>query len=775
MRILLLWVVVGLACGCSRKPPEVAVAPDVPPAESTPAAKATDNLPGLLVVLRTGSPERRLDAIAKIVAKGNDDTTTASLLEILGDPACSAEGVSFAGMPHSAREAAVMAMLRLGGEAKTALLSEGYKTLLEGLKDPKPAVREHTAVALGLLLRDGTPAVAGLVALCADASDPVRVVAYESLRKIGPLPVEPFLRLMTHPDPSVAMDAAVAVRTLKPKGRQALKLLIVALNVVPSEEKNPDAGIVVRNAAALAIGGMAAEGEDALDDLIVLLKKTSEAEFARSRSLDEMGAISALRRLGKPAVAKVVPLLSDPDAFVRYQAVVVLGLIGPDAAEALPELFKLVETEMTDLNVVTAAALSVVQMGGDAAKPVVRLTALLSDERPEVQRAVARSIRGLGRAAGAAPVVPLMAILENPETTRGVRAEVIGALRALGPVSKPAIPLLVLQMTRTKFDDVKLSIVETLGEFGAVAVEAVPALRKALEDRDDSLRQAALRAVTAIGPAAKEVEPVLLKMLVATTANPRSHMPVFAALAAIRADSPAAIPLLMDFLSEADVEHRRATVEALGRHGSGSPAVRERLLTMAQKDSRTDSRLAAVRAIARMKTPASAPMFRTIIESKNADMAPWAHAGLILLAPDRAAIAALEATIRDRSPRNTFPRMQAIEAASLLGDAAAPLLPALGEALKEMTPVSAQDKSGDKVRDRALRTISALGSSAAPLAMALDQQIRDNSGDYRRRAIVAAGTMGPGAKALQARLREAIRLDPTIAAEAWEALDRIGN
>ena len=95
--------------------------------------------------------------------------------------------------------------------------------------------------------------------------------------------------------------------------------------------------------------------------------------------------------------------------------------------------------------------------------------------------------------------------------------------------------------------------------------------------------------------------------------------------------------------------------------------------------------------------------------------------------------------------------------------------------MKESTPVSAKDKGGDKVRDRALKTISALGPVSAPLAVELDKQMRDGTGDYRRRAVVAAGRMGPKAKDLIPRLREMIRLDPEMAIDANEAIDRIGG
>ena len=60
MRILSLLLTASLLCGCSKKPAEVVVTDDAP--AETPKS---DTLTASLTILRTGSPDRRADAVAK--------------------------------------------------------------------------------------------------------------------------------------------------------------------------------------------------------------------------------------------------------------------------------------------------------------------------------------------------------------------------------------------------------------------------------------------------------------------------------------------------------------------------------------------------------------------------------------------------------------------------------------------------------------------------------------------------------------------------------------
>src|SRR5262245_61551859 len=80
---------------------------------------------------------------------------------------------------------------------------------------------------------------------------------------------------------------------------------------------------------------------------------------------------------------------------------------------------------------------------------------------------------------------------------------------------------------------------------------AVPALTDALKDKDVRVRKTAAEAIELIGPAAREAEPALRKLV---TKDEPAYPAAAAALAGIGAETKTAAPVVIDFIKSTDTK-----------------------------------------------------------------------------------------------------------------------------------------------------------------------------------------------------------------------------
>jgi HEAT repeat protein len=773
---MLVTFLVLAGCKKSEPPPAVAVQPDAPA-----DAEHDDRVAGLIAQLGDKSPAKRQDAVNHLVRLDRAGTLVIpSLLEALRDPATDELGQHFPGELHSTREAAVQALLQLGPKAEKDLQTYALKTLQEGLNDPKPAVREHTAHALALMGPKAAAAAASLAKLCAERAKEVREAAYSALEKIGAnVPAEPILALLTNDDPDISRNAAEALSWLQPKDPSALPLLLAALTNSKLVQKNPETAVYVRNTAAVALGGLGAKAKEAIPALVDAVKKADAEELRRTlepgkakgrRHVFESGAMQALWRIGKPAVPALVPLLKDKEPAVRWQAAVILGGIGPDAREALPALQSALENERDVFAVVAAAALAHVQIGGDPKKPIAKVIELLGSDEAAIRESAAAVLEAFGRQAAPA-VEKLTALLDDDDEM--VRAQALETLRAIGPAARKAVPALSKRLSDADAE-VRAGAVRALRALGPHAAPAVPELIKALASDDLTVREGSVEALQAIGPAAKDAVPELTRLLGAKVANPTHLLPALRALAAIGPDAKGAAPALLQLLDDKDTELRLAVLDTLGSLGAATPEVIVRLQLIAQRDSFSTVRSAAIRTLGKMGPPAkeAAPTLKAIAEGKGQDLRVWASAALARMGIDPVANTAVVVdALKDRSPAGRVARLAALDALELLGPAGKDAVPLLEELLRDRTPISRGEKL--QLRQKAAQTLSYLGSGARPALPKLADLLNDGDEDVRRTAVEALARLGPDAVAAADRLRELARSDPAFMRLALEALDRI--
>ncbi len=235
----------------------------------------------------------------------------------------------------------------------------------------------------------------------------------------------------------------------------------------------------VRGMAAWALGriGPAAEPE------IPLLADTMHSRghlAVRRASVESLGNFAAT---AKPVVPELVKLLADDDATTRVNTAVALWKIDRHP-KAVPALLEMLRNGASPEPYLAATALG--QMQPEAAAVAPGLIAALHSSDGDVRRAAARSLGQLGKAAF--PALGQAKALEDPDPE--ARRLVIEALAWMGPQAvNPLIAAL-----KDKSAEVRRAAARALGNLGADAHSALPALEAAVSDPDETVRDAGFKA-----------------------------------------------------------------------------------------------------------------------------------------------------------------------------------------------------------------------------------------------------------------------------------------
>src|SRR5262245_45049446 len=199
-----------LLAGCSKKKPEPVGGenkPDDAPADTTAADRAR-----WFAALKGTNEKSRLDAVDELAAwVDSDPETMTALVELLKDKTTAGLGKTHPTQIRSTREAAARTLALAGPKGEAAFKDKGFAALREGLKDPQPAVREHTADTTGLLGLLATPRSADVMKRCTDADANVRGIAFDALRSIGITDVSGFAALLNHENTDIGSLAAELV------------------------------------------------------------------------------------------------------------------------------------------------------------------------------------------------------------------------------------------------------------------------------------------------------------------------------------------------------------------------------------------------------------------------------------------------------------------------------------------------------------------------------------------------------------------------------------
>ena len=442
------------------------------------------------------------------------------------------------------REAAIDALGQLGPAAASATLE-----LAAELEDKSEIIRAHAAHAL---MQIGPEAAAAAPALAKAMSDPdyhVRRMSVAALEKIHPDPsvvVKALGKALADADPSVRV---AALHTLTEYSKDAVPVLSEAL-----ENEN------TRYWSALALGELGPEAKAAVP---ALAKALSDERPTVQREL-----LIALARIGPdsaPAVPAIIPLLQSKDDTVAHAAGFALGSIGPGAASATEALKKSMDGKDQMEECVNCWALARIEPKNEAAREhaLAMLFETVKDKNPRVQSAAIRGLMDLR-----APAGPLVAALEHV-VLNGEEPAVSEALGALTMMGDAAAEVLDDALMRP---ETRGRAALLIAYMGPKAKSTVPALAKALDDKDPDVRREVLFALAAIGPDAALATPAIVGDL--SDPNIPNRAVAAFALGKIGPAAKEALPKLQEELRSSDPLVRGGQCVCPGEHRSAKPAHR---------------------------------------------------------------------------------------------------------------------------------------------------------------------------------------------------------
>ena len=304
-----------------------------------------------------------------------------------------------------------------------------FDTMTTTTEDPLPALirtlRSRTAAdriraakdlgRLGSLARESLPTLVGLLR---DDDAKVREAAAHAVGQMGSGALAALSGMLTHSDKYVRRNAVWAMGKL---GRHAQPALAAICRALKDQDPRTASG------AAQAIGIMGEAGADAIPALTEAMRGTNIV-------LCRLAA-KALSQIGVPAVSTLVTHLQHADPFVRGEAALAIGWLGPAAKAAVPYLTQVVRgresRSMRDtpppsgkLSRISVNAIDEPENPTPIANPVSDIS---SPE--EVCRVFAAQALGrMGSAATAAVPELKIAARTGPEALRKAAAQALGQI-----------------------------------------------------------------------------------------------------------------------------------------------------------------------------------------------------------------------------------------------------------------------------------------------------------------------------------------------------------
>jgi HEAT repeat protein len=483
------------------------------------------------------------------------------------------------------------------------------------------------------------------------------------------------------------------------------------------------------------------------DTAKLLQAATTGAGPNRYTAIDDLGEN---HRDAAQAVPQLRKLLADSDAQVRWRSARALGDYGDLAVAAAPELRKLAADK--DPIVQYHASVSLGRIGDRSDDTVRALVAATTSQDARVARAAIAALRNLKPEPQHVVEVFERALESNDQ------AVTLHAMEAIIERGADAAPLLNEALKRPKTAYVACAAIEHIGPDAAATV---PALTELLgKTRHSQLLIQALLALASIGPAAESAAPRIVPLL--ETPNDAT-VPVAAAYAlgsigAKNVDDPLRRAMAKDnaflqmiaawSIAKLNPDDEAAQEAAIGK------------LTQGLKNSDAGIRTAAAKSLQMLKAPPEkvAPALIALVNDPD----PEAQANAI------SAVASLGESVVPRAVnalQNPQLRVPAARVLAQLGPKAAGAVQPLIDAAKDGDP---------HFRAEINFALAAIGAAAAPAAGMLAESVANNDPHIRESALYALREIGPGAKAAGPALVKRMQADDSFdaMASAW-ALSRI--
>jgi HEAT repeat protein len=414
---------------------------------------------------------------------------------------------------------------------------------LKALKHPNPQIRYN---AIDLLIRLGKNAkfaAPHLRDLLKDPHPSVRIKAAEALWKIEQPAPGPLLTVLTEAakeEEEGFRTAALAVLTeMGEKAKPALPTVKKGLK---------DKAFAVKLQAIRAAGAMGPAAKSAVPELLNIILDDDTGFLEAQVAL-------ALGKIGSAAVPSLCAALSNESAKVRRGSAFALGLIGPKAYEAVPDLTKALKDDEPLVRALSAESLGKIGQEAEPATPA--LTKALKDDDADVRINSAVALWRIGKhAAGIDVLAAAVTQSQGPS-----RKAAVAALGQVGAAAKPALPALVKALG-DKDAEVRLESVKTLGILGPLAKGTGAKITPLLHDKSVPVR---LHAVHAIWKTEKKISKKGIEILEqALDEEEMDHLLLATRiLGDIGPDARDVVPALLPFLHHKNKVIRAAVLDAV--------------------------------------------------------------------------------------------------------------------------------------------------------------------------------------------------------------------
>jgi HEAT repeat protein len=373
---------------------------------------------------------------------------------------------------------ACLALGEIGPAAKDAVPS-----LTELLNGDRPDVILQALVALAQIGPDSRSAVPQILGLLNSPIPALQMSAAFALGKLQVTSAVDKLKSLDSGtnDPLVKTIAAWALANIRPDENTAA----TATGEVIASAKNEDPRI--RAWVASGLGELSGTWPTAVIPTLMALLKDSDRTTAANAARSLVGS-------GSKSVPALLAALQDPQ--LRSQVLAVLLQIGPGAASVASNLAAYLSDSDPEYRRELLFALAA--MGPGASPAIDPIVARLDDPDLRVRYAACFALGRIGPAAKIS-VEPLKRGLTSSDPFLPVASAwaLLKILPGEESIVSSAVPVLAGALANLS-EMPKLEAIHSLGEIGAAAKSAVPALKAALEDSNQEVRDAAREALAKI-------------------------------------------------------------------------------------------------------------------------------------------------------------------------------------------------------------------------------------------------------------------------------------
>jgi HEAT repeat protein len=525
----------------------------------------------------------------------------------------------------------------------------------------------------------------------------------------------------------------------------------------------------LRVAALLVL--QTARAKELIPDLVPLLADDALLNVRSDfKGDDQFHATRALGNQGKDALPALTKALTHDLPLARFQAVRAMSLMGKDAADAVFALEQALNDTVPRVRM--EAAKAILKTGKESTKAWEQVSKHLDPDSQFVRPAL-QAVRELGPAGH--PALPAVRRLVLQSSDFSLQRDGFWAMQGMQADPKEIV-LAWAALVRRNSQFLFFIPEAELRAHGTEVREIVPVLVAYLRDRDQNVGRWATDALAAMGPAATDAIPALLRLIDEDTSSRIGRARTkhdggsfhvadgaVTALGAMGDAAKVAIPSLLrkfEQVNAKDMEpeyERRSVLEAIEHIGPGAVEAVPRLLDWLPEHPRIARVLGKIGPGAKAAIEPLQKMYR----QKAGFGKTWAAFALVRITGESEPFVGHLAQVFDQG-KNPTDRREALLALVELGPDARPALPTLLRAVKEKGPA----ESLHEFRHEAACALVHFGPAAKDAVPALIDMVLTSYFTGKIAAAEALGAIGPEAKeaipALSQMAGEDVRFRPVV-------------